>query len=59
MIFTFLLSGFGLNELEIITAPKNVTRDYSKLDLLPLLGVVKIFQELEIKITGVGNYNFI
>ena len=32
-------------------------RDYSKLDLLPLFGVVKIFLELEIKITG--NYNFI
>ena len=34
-------------------------RDYSKPDLLPLFGVVKIFLELEIKITGLGNYNFI
>ena len=34
-------------------------RDYSKLDLLPLFGVVKIFLELELKITGLGNSNFI
>ena len=33
--------------------------DYSKLDLLPLFGVVKIFLELEIKITGLGNSNFV
>ena len=34
-------------------------RDYSKLDLLQLFGVVKIFLELEIKITGHRNSNFI
>ena len=37
----------------------DISRDYSKLDLLPLFGVVKIFLELEIKITGLGNSNFI
>ena len=31
----------------------------SSLDLLTLFGVVKIFLELEIKITGLGNSNFI
>ena len=37
----------------------HASRDYSKLDLLPLFGVVKIFLELEIKITGLGNSNFV
>ena len=32
-------------------------RDYSKLDLLPLLGVVKIFLELKMKITGLVIFN--
>ena len=43
-------------KLHRVTGPLGC-RDYSKLDLLPLLGVVKIFLELKMEITGLAGFN--